>query len=98
MLDLKQIVICLPTKPLRVLMNSFQYVHMFQIELEFESVGFWGEGKTGVPGENKQQTQPTYGFNTGIWTWATLVGDECSHHCVILVPPLLPWATNTEVV
>ena len=51
MLDLKQIVICLPTKPLRVLMNLFQYVHMFQIELEFESVGFWGEGKTGVPGE-----------------------------------------------
>ena len=23
----------------------------FQIELEFRSVGFWGEGKTGVPGE-----------------------------------------------
>lgn len=40
MLDLKQIVICLPTKPLRVLMNSFQYVHIFQIELEFDSVGF----------------------------------------------------------
>ena len=28
-------------------MNSFK----FQIELEFGSVGFWGEGKTGVPGE-----------------------------------------------
>ena len=51
MLDLKQIVICLPMKPLRVLMNSFQYVHIFQIELEFDSVGFWGEGKTEVPGE-----------------------------------------------
>ena len=51
MLDLKQIVICLPTKPLIVPMNSFQYVHIFQIELEFESVGFWGEGKTAVPGE-----------------------------------------------
>ena len=23
----------------------------FQIELEFRNVGFWGEGKTGVPGE-----------------------------------------------
>ena len=33
----------------------------FQIELEFRSVGFWGERKTGVPGEkhldkNKRQT------------------------------------------
>ena len=34
-------------------MKSFQYVHMFQIELEFESVGFLGEGKTGVPEEKK---------------------------------------------
>ena len=32
-------------------MNSFKCVHAFQIELEFGSVGFWGEGKTGVPGE-----------------------------------------------
>ena len=24
----------------------------FWIELEFGNVGFWGEGKTGVPGEN----------------------------------------------
>ena len=37
----------------------------FQIKLEFGNVGFWGEGKTGVPKENKnkdkdqQQTQPT---------------------------------------
>ena len=27
------------------------YVRAFQIELEFGNVGFWGEGKTGVPGE-----------------------------------------------
>ena len=32
-------------------MNSFTRVRAFQIELEFGSVGFWGEGKTGVPGE-----------------------------------------------
>ena len=32
-------------------MNSFKRVRAFQIELEFGSVGFWGEGKTGVPGE-----------------------------------------------
>ena len=83
MLDLKQIVICLPTKPLRVLMNSFQYVHMFQIELEFESVGFWGEGKTGVPGEKpveaKERTNnklnphmaSTTGFEPGPHWWET---------------------------
>ena len=83
MLDLKQIVICLPTKPLRVLMNSFQYVHMFQIELEFESVGFWGEGKTGVPGEKpveaKERTNnklnphmaSTPGFEPGPHWWET---------------------------
>ena len=78
------IVICLPTKHLGVLMNSFKRVRAFQIELEFESVDFWGEGKTGVPGEkhlNKQQTQPTYGFHGGILTGALLVGGECSHHC-----------------
>ena len=32
-------------------MNSFKCVRAFQIELEFGSVGFWGEWKTGVPGE-----------------------------------------------
>ena len=33
----------------------------FQIELEFGNIGFCGEGKTKVPGEdeNQQQTQPT---------------------------------------
>ena len=42
---------CLPTKHLGVHMNSFKRVRAFQIELEFGSVGFWGEGKTGLPGE-----------------------------------------------
>ena len=32
-------------------MNSFKRVRAFQIELEFGSVGFRGEGKTGLPGE-----------------------------------------------
>ena len=41
----------LPTKRLRVHMNLFKRVRAFQIKLEFGSVGFWGEGKTGVPGE-----------------------------------------------
>ena len=30
--------------------TSFKRVRAFQIELEFGSVGFLGEGKTGVPG------------------------------------------------
>ena len=37
-------------------------------------------------GQNQQRTQPTYGFDAGIWTRATLVEDECSHHCAILAP------------
>ena len=37
-------------------------------------------------GENQQQTQPTYGVDAGIWTRATLVGGECSHHCAIFAP------------
>ena len=34
--------------------------------------------------ENQQQTQPTYGIDTGIRNQATLVKGECSHHCVTL--------------
>ena len=63
-------------------------------ELEFGNVGFCGGRKTGVPGEkpseqgreNQQQTQPTYGVNSGYQTQATLVGGECSHHCAIPAP------------
>ena len=35
-------------------------------------------------GEPTTNSTPTYGVNTGIWTRATLVGGECSHHCAIL--------------
>ena len=45
------IAICLPTEHLGVLKNSLKRVRVFQIELEFGSVSFLGEGKTGVPGE-----------------------------------------------
>ena len=55
-------------KHIGVHMNLFKRVRAFQIKLEFGSVGFWEERKTGVPGENplgakgenQQQTQPTY--------------------------------------
>ena len=36
--------------------------------------------------ENQQQTQPTYDAETGNRTRATLVGGECSHHCIIPAP------------
>ena len=39
----------LPTKHLGVLMNSLKRVSAFQIKLEFGSVGFGRDGKTGVP-------------------------------------------------
>ena len=40
--------------------------------------------------ENQQQTQPTYGANSGNRTRVTLVGGECSQHCAIPAP------TNAE--
>ena len=39
-------------------------------------------------GKNQQQTRPTYGVDTGIWTRATLVGGERSHHCAIPCSPI----------
>ena len=87
----------LPTKHLRVYMNSFKRVRAFQIELEFGSVGFWGEGKTGVPGEKplgamertNNKLNPhmasTPGFETG--------RGERSHHCATLAPLKL-WEKN----
>ena len=53
----------------------------FLVELEHENVGFWGEGKTGVSGENlsEQRREPTT-KSTNIWRprQATLVG--CERH------------------
>ena len=40
-------------------------------------------------GENQQQTQPTYGVDTRIWTRATLVGGERSDHCAIPCSPTM---------
>ena len=37
-------------------------------------------------GENQQQTQATYGVDAGIWTRATSVGGERSHHLATLAP------------
>ena len=67
----------------------------FLVELEFGNVGFWGEGKTGVPGEkplgarertnNKLNSHMASmpGFEPGP---LTLLGGECSHHYATLSP------------
>ena len=68
----------------------------FLIELEFGNVGFRRKGTTGVPGEkplgakertNKKSTH--IWRDAGIWTQATLVGGECSHHCSTLTPRMI---------
>ena len=71
--------------------------HCFHVELEFGNVGFCGVRKIAVPGENpwrraenQYQTQSTYGVNSRNRTCATLVGGECSHHCVIPGSPASP--------
>ena len=37
--------------------------------------------KTSRSRVENQQTQPTYGVESGNRSWATLVEGECSHHC-----------------
>ena len=70
--------IYLPTKHLGVFEG-------FQIELEFGSVGFWGEGKTEVPGETplgaRERTKKP-GFEPGPDWWEATV--------LTTAPPLLP--------
>ena len=90
---LLQIVICLQTNHQLVLKNSFKHVRSFQIEFEFESVDYRGDGKNGVPGENlsEQGGEPTTnsthmtpmtGFEPGLHWW------EASS--LTTAPPLLP--------
>ena len=39
--------------------------------------------------KNQQQIQPSYNADSGNRTRPTLVGNKCSHHCVIPTPPNL---------
>ena len=75
--------------------NSFEKPVHSRIELEFVNVGFWGGGKTGVPGrrktsrcraESQQQTQPTYDPSSGKEIRVTLKGGEYFHHWAIPAP------------
>ena len=43
-------------------------VRAFRVELEFRSAGFWGEGKTGVPG-GKLKKKKGFEFWTLFYTW-----------------------------
>ena len=38
--------------------------------------------------KTQQQNQSTYNAESGNRIWATLVGEECSHHCVLTLLPL----------
>ena len=63
-----------------------------RFEFEFGSVGFWGEGKTGVPGEKPlgAKREPTTNVSQMWRRYGCLkpghidVGDECSDHCTTL--------------
>ena len=89
-----RIVICLHTEHRGVLESSFKRVRAFQIELEFGSVRFWREVKTGVPGKKphgaKERTKnklnphmaSTTGLERGLHWW-----DATS---LTTVPPLVP--------
>ena len=75
-------------------MNSFKCVRVFQIELEFGSVGFRGEGKTGVPGEKplRAKERTNNKLNPHM---ASMPGVEPGSHwwevsAVTTMPPLLP--------
>ena len=82
------------TKYYVVLKNSLKGICAFQIELEFGNVGFWGEGKTVVPGEKpleaKERTNnklnphmaSTPGFEPGSHWWKA--------NALTTAPPLLP--------
>ena len=72
--------ICLPKEHLGVVKNSLKRVRAFQIELEFESVGFKRKGKTEVQGENlsQQRREPT--TNSTHITMASMPGFEPGPH------------------
>lgn len=97
----RNIIIGLPKKHLRVLKKC--RVRAFQMELEFESVGFVERGKLEYPENNFSQYGRELTTNSshigpvddGIFTRATLVGGECSHHCTTLAPLALSCSFTT---
>ena len=97
------IVICLPTKHLRIGKNSLKRVHALQTELEFVSFSFlelFG-GETGLPREKplgprertNNKLNPQYGVKTGIWTQFQNKAKCETYFCYKLVdlPQKLAW-------
>ena len=69
---------------------------ILNLNLNLEMLVFEERGKPEYPEkklskrvEDQQQTQPTYEARPKNRAWDTLVGGECSHHCVIPAPQLL---------
>ena len=99
----KMYIACLPKKHIGVHMNSFKRVRAFQIELEFESVGFEERGKPDYPSKNlsEQGREPTTNL-THIWCQrrelkrVTLVGGECSHRCATLAPLCMHYVSTIK--
>ena len=72
-------------EPTYVMVHIFDYHSWSNWNLEM--LIFEKRGKLEYPektfqskGENEQQTQPTCGIHTWVWTSTTLVGGDCSHH------------------
>ena len=88
-----KIVICLPTKHLEFLWTCLNVSVLSRSNWNLEEIvlrrGYnWSTRRktSWSKGENQQQTQTNDGFDARIWTRATLVGGECSHHCPTLAP------------
>ena len=75
-------------------MNSFQCVRAFQIELEFGSVGFCMEGKTGVPGEKpfgaRERTNNNLNSHLVLMLGFEPGPDGWEASALTTAPPLLP--------
>ena len=88
---------CLPMKCLGTSRHSFGNVNVSQIKLAFGSVGFWGEQKTGVPGEKPLEARTKtnnklypHAINAKTWTRAI-------HWWEATVPPLTSWVPNLNI-
>ena len=76
--------------------NLFKPVRVFQIELEFESVSFWEEGKSRVPGEKPLEARERTSNKLNPHMASTAPGVEPGPHWweasdLTTAPPLLPW-------
>ena len=82
--NIVKIVICVPTKHLGVLLNSFKHVRAFQIELEFGSVGFEERGKPEYPEKNlSEQERKPKPMMGGSLVYIMLIGKLRHQHAMV---------------